>query len=267
MPQSRRGPTTHNRRMFLRDIICISCSRILADHLIDSRREWGPSFDNSSPSTEYSASDYPATPASDYLASNSPDSDYPSSEYADEEKGNEYLGNDGPGNGCQDNDHERDDSPTSVNEGFKTPTPDSPSTPAAVLKHHPDVGTTAPRVVFTIDVKKASFIHEQVRRMHAHLWSLRYLARSFQHRIDHLQKRISEDVTKWQKMTREMNELDYYIAVEGPFHKWYEGRLAQKIALAAIIAIQQEEIRKLEFELESNKDMLDYKEKIGGKIL
>jgi hypothetical protein len=60
-----------------------------------------------------------------------------------------------------------------------------------------------------------------------------------------------------------MLELDYWIYMDAPSHERHEDRVAKKIALAVTMETQQEEIRKLEFELESNKDMLDYKENEG----
>ena len=122
----------------------------------------------------------------------------------------------------------------------------------------------APRVVVTIDVEKANYIPGHVRRTHELTWSLRYPARSFQHRIHHLRKLILEKATKLKKTTREVLEVEYWIFADGPSHEWHENRLAKKTALAATMEAQQEEIRMLEFELESNKNMLDYREN-GGK--
>jgi hypothetical protein len=191
-------------------------------------------------------------PVGDYLDSDTLSSSHSSGDYAHKySPGLDSQGNDGP---------------SSVNGASETspPIPDSPPTPALVLQHLPDASITAPKVVFTIDIEKANFIPRQVRRTHARLWSLRYPARSFQYRIDHLQKLILEKVAKLKKTTRNMLELDYWIFMDTPSHKRHEDRVAKKIALAVTMETQQEEIRKLEFELESNKDMLDYKEN-GGK--
>lgn len=51
--------------------------------------------------------------------------------------------------------------------------------------------------------------------------------------------------------------------MDAPSHERHKDRVAKKITLTITIETQQEEIRKLEFELESNKDMLDYKENEG----
>lgn len=92
--------------------------------------------------------------------------------------------------------------------------------------------------------------------MHTRRWSLRYPARSFQHRVDHLEKLISEKLTKWKKTNREILELDHWMPMDGPGHERYEDQVAHRVALAATLEPQQEEIRKLEFMLEFNKGML-----------
>jgi len=52
--------------------------------------------------------------------------------------------------------------------------------------------------------------------------------------------------------------------MDGPGRERYEDQVAHRVALAATLEPQQKEIRKLEFMLEFNKGVLDYKEN-GGK--
>jgi hypothetical protein len=76
-----------------------------------------------------------------------------------------------------------------------------------------------------------------------------------------------EKVTKLEHSTHKMRKLECWVFIEGLNHEQYEDRVAEKIALAATMNLQGEEIRKLEFMLESNKEMLDYKESGGKNIM